>query len=166
MYLVQRVALVIVLLRQAVARISADEWAARVCMAHRVNVGGGWCVRWSCWKKHIKCFLKRSNLWTVYFLKSIFLSFSILIFSFTGAWYDSKNVFVQAGVQKGAGPRRCHQSVGEEWIFSSILNEKQWKSLKTTEHSPVCCMLLWKASGCVWGAGLVKRCPWSQNSNP
>lgn len=40
MYLVQRVALVVVLLRQAVARISADEGAARVCVAHGVNVGG------------------------------------------------------------------------------------------------------------------------------
>lgn len=40
MYLVQRVALVVVLVRQAVARVSADERAARVCVAHRADVGG------------------------------------------------------------------------------------------------------------------------------
>lgn len=39
----------------------------------------------------------------------------------TGARDDSKNIFMQAGVQEGAGARRRHQSVGEETIFSSIL---------------------------------------------
>lgn len=51
LYLVQRVALVIVLFRQTVARISADEWAARVCVAHGVNVGGWRSVRRSCKNK-------------------------------------------------------------------------------------------------------------------
>ena len=45
MYLVQRVALVVVPLRQAVARVRADEGPARVCVAHRVNVGSGCRVR-------------------------------------------------------------------------------------------------------------------------
>lgn len=40
----------------------------------------------------------------------------------TGARDDSKNIFMQAGVQEGAGAGRRHQSVGEETIFSSILN--------------------------------------------
>lgn len=40
----------------------------------------------------------------------------------TGARDDSKNIFMQAGVQEGAGAGRHHQSVGEETIFSSILN--------------------------------------------
>lgn len=40
LYLVQRVALVIVLLRQAADRIGADEGAAGVGVTHRVNVGG------------------------------------------------------------------------------------------------------------------------------
>ena len=48
--------------------------------------------------------------------------------SLTGAWYDSKNIFMQAGVQKGAGPGRCHQSVAQEWIFPHILHEKHCKS--------------------------------------
>lgn len=39
----------------------------------------------------------------------------------TGARDDSKNIFMQAGVQEGAGAGRRHQSVGEETIFSSIL---------------------------------------------
>lgn len=51
LYLVQRVALVIVLLWQAVGWISADEGAARVCMTHKVNVWGGRSVRWS-WKNN------------------------------------------------------------------------------------------------------------------
>lgn len=45
LYLVQRVALVIVLLRQAVDRISADEGAAGVSVTHGVDVGGGRGVR-------------------------------------------------------------------------------------------------------------------------
>lgn len=40
-YLVKGTALVIVPLRQAVPRISADERSTRVGVAHRVNVGGG-----------------------------------------------------------------------------------------------------------------------------
>lgn len=39
LYLVQRVALVVVLVREAVGRISADERAAGVCVTYRVNVG-------------------------------------------------------------------------------------------------------------------------------
>lgn len=51
-----------------------------------------------------------------------------MFFSPTGAWNCSKNIFVQAGVQEGAGPGRRHQSVGEEGIVSSILNDKQWQT--------------------------------------
>lgn len=46
------------------------------------------------------------------------------VLSFTGAGDGSKNIFVEAGVQKGARPRRCHQSVGMERIISSILHDK------------------------------------------
>ena len=48
-----------------------------------------------------------------------------IVFSLTGAGDDSKNIFVQAGVQKGAGPGRCHQGVGKKWIFSSILRKNR-----------------------------------------
>lgn len=48
LYLVQRVALVVVLLRQAVGRVGADERAAGVCVTHRVNVGSWGSVRRSC----------------------------------------------------------------------------------------------------------------------
>lgn len=49
--------------------------------------------------------------------------FFSIIFPLTGARDDSKNIFVQAGVQKGAGPGRCHQSVGQKGIVSSILRK-------------------------------------------
>lgn len=45
MYLVQRVALVIVFLQQAADRICADEGAAGVGVTHRVDVRGGRSVR-------------------------------------------------------------------------------------------------------------------------
>lgn len=57
--------------------------------------------------------------------KKLFFShhFFSIIFQLTGARDDSKNIFVQAGVQKGAGPGRCHQSIGKKWVFSSILRK-------------------------------------------
>ena len=48
LYLIQRVALVVVLVRQAVARVGADKRATRVRVAHRADVGGGRRVGWSC----------------------------------------------------------------------------------------------------------------------
>lgn len=48
LYLVQWVALVVVLLRQAVGRVRANEWATGVCVTYRVNVGSWWSVGRSC----------------------------------------------------------------------------------------------------------------------
>lgn len=44
--------------------------------------------------------------------------------SLTCARYGPKNIFVQAGVQEGAGPGRGHQSVTEKRVFSSVLKGK------------------------------------------
>lgn len=68
LYLVQRIALVMVLLRQAIGRISADERAARVCVTYRVNVGGWWSVRGSCNRQS----LLETDCSIRYFFKVIF----------------------------------------------------------------------------------------------
>lgn len=64
-----------------------------------------------------------------------FVSFFCFVFPLTGARDDSKNIFVQAGVQKGAGPGRCHQWVGKKWIFSSILRKKTVQQFNAHKHT-------------------------------
>lgn len=69
-----------------------------------------------------------------FFPKEMFFS---VIFRLTGARDDPKNIFVQAGVQKGAGPGRRHQRTGEKTIFSSILrksNRLMNTKLQTHHH--------------------------------
>lgn len=125
LYLVQRVALVIVPLRQTVDRIGADEGATGVGVTHRVDVWGGRGVRWS-WKrkrqKQAKT-KKKSYKNRVFSFPDMLLAASLS--PLTGSRDDSKNIFVQAGVQEGAGAGRRHQSVGEETIFSSILKNRE-----------------------------------------
>lgn len=66
-----------------------------------------------------------------------------LIFRLTGARDDPKNIFVQAGVQKGAGPRGRHQSTGEKTIFSSILRKIKSNSLMSTKLQTHHCYARW-----------------------
>lgn len=123
-YLVQRVALVVVLLRQAVSRIRADERAAGVCVAYRVNVGSWWSVRRRCNNT------KQRLLETDCFFGKI----SYCIFPLTRARYGPENIFVQAGVQEGAGPGRGHQSISEKRILSSILKGKIGEKVNSRPH--------------------------------
>lgn len=69
-------------------------------------------------------------------------AFSV-IFRLTGARNDPKNIFVQAGVQKGAGPGGRHQSTGEKTIFSSILRKIKSNRLMSTKLQTHHCYAKW-----------------------
>lgn len=60
--------------------------------------------------------------------------FPIIVRPLTRAGDDSEHIFVQAGVQKGAGSGGCHQSVGKQQIFSSILRKNN-SMMDTDPHT-------------------------------